>query len=61
MAEKAGSYERLAQVSRNIRTARKQLELCEEIQAQRPRKTRRVGWQSEIRRSSYHQNKPQFD
>ena len=35
MAEKAELYEQLAQVNRNIRTARKQLELCEEIQGHR--------------------------
>lgn len=36
MAEKAELYERLAQVNRNIRTVRKQLELCEEIQDRLP-------------------------
>ena len=35
MAEKAELYEQLAQVNRDIRTARKQLELCEEIQGHR--------------------------
>lgn len=35
MAEKAELYEQLAQVNRNIRTARKQLKLCEEIQGHR--------------------------
>lgn len=35
MAEKAELYEQLAQVNRNICTARKQLELCEEIQGHR--------------------------
>ena len=35
MAEKAELYEQLAQVNRDIRTARKQLKLCEEIQGHR--------------------------
>ena len=41
-AEKAGLYEQLAQVNREIRSARKKLALCEEIQARLPQMQRTV-------------------
>lgn len=41
-AEKAGLYEQLAQVNREIRAARKKLALCEEIQTRLPQMQRTV-------------------
>ena len=42
IAEKAGLYEQLAQVNRDIRTARKKLALCEEIQNHLPQMERAI-------------------
>lgn len=41
-AEKAGLYEQLAQVNREIRSARKKLALCEEIQTRLPQMQRTI-------------------
>ena len=41
-AEKAELYEQLAQVNRDIRAARKRLELCREIQSQQPQMERTI-------------------
>lgn len=41
-AEKGELYERLAQVNRNIRTARKKLALCREIQSQQSQMERTI-------------------
>ena len=42
IAEKAGLYEQLAQVNRDIRAARKNLALCKEIQNHLPQMERAI-------------------